>query len=68
MKRFDASKIRQLFAEHRLTDWDAVHKTGLDIGTIKRLQSRNMMRANSWTLQILKMTFGVDESQLLAED
>lgn len=64
MKKTDASKIRHLFAQHRLTDWDAVHKTGLDIDTIKRLKTRNA-RTSSWTLQVLKMTFGVDESELL---
>lgn len=63
MIKINAAKVRELFARERLTDREVSKVTGLDIGTVKRIQVDGA-RVPKRTIQTLVMNLPVTREEL----
>lgn len=62
----NAAFIRELFAINRLSDWDVVHRTGLNISTVKDIQ-RDGGRTIEPVIKVLLKYFPVKREELILE-
>ena len=68
VRAVNAPFIRELFAKNHLSDWDVVHRTGLNIATVKNIQ-RDGGHTIDAVIQLLTMSFPVKrEDLILSED